>query len=354
MNDDCDMVIEPPCDGFASGRSSPSSTISPRFVSSGVSDNRQNRMQLDFDDPQPCTISEPPRPQFREGSFSKQMAELRLKKDLCELKRNRVNCDFAKTKVLFPRDPEVLDLRLTVSPVRGPYSGGNFEFNVSIPPMYPFYAPKVVCLTKVYHPNICMTTGRVYIAILGKDWRPVLTVNAVLLGLQLIFLEPNPNFPVNPECCEVYKHDPALFRKLVRQSVKFSEGEQIRSQKAPSPSSMMMVNDDNGPFASPAKAWRDPFSSATARSVPRKSKRRGGLHQSTTAESMHFPSSPMPVRKRMRKSVGLPQRHPIATSGSFSGASQHFVGGHARGFSNKSPRSTSRGSHSFFFPDSSS
>ena len=116
-----------------------------------------------------------------------------------------------------------------------------------------FPAPKVVCLTKVYHPNICMTTGRVYIAILGKDWRPVLTVNAVLLGLQvlictfvcekttlirkfficknfaserayarifcfawqLIFLEPNPNFPVNPECCEVYKHDPALFRKLV-------------------------------------------------------------------------------------------------------------------------------------------
>ena len=85
MNDDCDMVIEPACDGCDSGRSSPSSTISPRFVSSGVSDNRQNRMQLDFDDPQPCTILEPPRPQFREGSFSKQMAELRLKKDLCEV-----------------------------------------------------------------------------------------------------------------------------------------------------------------------------------------------------------------------------------------------------------------------------
>ena len=85
MISDCDMVIEPPCDGFDSGRSSPSSTISPRFVSSGVS---QNNMQLDFDEPQTCTMLEPPRPQFREGSFSKQMAELRLKKDLCEVNSN--------------------------------------------------------------------------------------------------------------------------------------------------------------------------------------------------------------------------------------------------------------------------
>merc|ERR1712224_443565 len=125
-------------------------------------------------------------------------------------------------------------------------------------------------------------------------------------------------------------------------------GEQIRSQKAPSPSSMMMVNDDNGPFASPVKAWRDPFSSTTARSVPRKSKRRVGLHQSIAPESMHLRSSPMPVRKRMRKSVGLQQRRPIATSTSLLGVSQQSVGGSARNFSNESPRSTSRGSLSFF------
>jgi len=351
-----DMVVEPPSGPLENRSVSPISTI-PDFVSPGPSDHRQSvfdssssQMQLDFGDPPLCATVEPLRPHFREGSFSKQMAELRLKKDLCELKRNRVTCDFAKTKVIFPRDHNVLDLRLIVSPVRGPYTGGKFEFNVSIPPMYPFYAPKVICLTKVYHPNICMNTGRVYIAILGKDWRPVLTVNAVLLGLQLIFLEPNPNFPVNPECCEVYKHDPVLFGKLVRQSVKFSDGEQIRSCRAPSPSSMMMVNDDNGPFASASVPWRKPLSNDT-RTVVQKSKRRGNPDETNELEKMSLQTTDMPVKKRMRKSVSLQQRQIVTRSAGVPRYRQQDMGRSLNGFSRSPPRRapSPRAMHSFFY-----
>lgn len=316
------MMVECPLGNSDTRSVSPSSTIS-HCLEPGVSDDYKTdidssscQMQLDSG---PFCGSQ--HGHFHEGSFSKQMAELRLKKDLRELKCNRVTCDFAKNKVIFPRDHSLLHLRLIVSPVRGPYKGGNFEFKVDIPPMYPFYAPKVTCLTKVYHPNICMHTGRVYIAILGKDWRPVLTVNAVLLGLQLIFLEPNPEFPVNPECCEVYKHDPTLFQRLVRQSVKFSDGEKISSQRAPSPSSMMMVNDDNGPFAAPSGPSSTPVPNAVKSAFVAHNCKRRASHADMIQPYPHSPRSAVglqnqsvPARKRMRRSSNPLQQQRQQTS----------------------------------------
>ena len=86
-----DMVVESSSGPFENRSVSPSSTI-PDFVSPGASEHRQSvfdssssQMQLDFGDPPLCATVEPLRPHFREGSFSKQMAELRLKKDLCEV-----------------------------------------------------------------------------------------------------------------------------------------------------------------------------------------------------------------------------------------------------------------------------
>jgi ubiquitin-protein ligase len=38
---------------------------------------------------------------------------------------------------------------------------------------------------RVWHPNIDLTTGKVMMPILGQDWRPVLSINTVLLGLQV-------------------------------------------------------------------------------------------------------------------------------------------------------------------------
>ena len=35
-----------------------------------------------------------------------------------------------------------------------PYEEGFFFFRIDIPNEYPFKAPVVTCLTKVYHPNI--------------------------------------------------------------------------------------------------------------------------------------------------------------------------------------------------------
>ncbi len=51
---------------------------------------------------------------------------------------------------------------------------------------------------QVYHPNIDLE-GNVCLNILREDWKPVLTINAIVYGLQYLFLEPNPDDPLNKE-----------------------------------------------------------------------------------------------------------------------------------------------------------
>ena len=55
-----------------------------------------------------------------------------------------------------------------------------------IPKNYPHEAPKVHCKTKIFHPNIDLS-GKVCLTILREDWKPTLSLSAVVLGLQFLF-----------------------------------------------------------------------------------------------------------------------------------------------------------------------
>jgi ubiquitin-conjugating enzyme E2 M len=93
------------------------------------------------------------------------------------------------------------------------YVGGCFNFSFSINANYPHEPPKVKCLQKVwmrvlhtlhasyvriqiYHPNVDLE-GNVCLNILREDWKPVLNLNSVMVGLQYLFLEPNADDPLN-------------------------------------------------------------------------------------------------------------------------------------------------------------
>ena len=51
-------------------------------------------------------------------------------------------------------------------------------------------------LTQIYHPNVDLE-GNVCLNILREDWKPVLNLNSVMVGLQYLFLEPNADDPLN-------------------------------------------------------------------------------------------------------------------------------------------------------------
>ena len=119
-------------------------------------------------------------------------AQLRITKDINEL-------ELPKTcKTEFPDPDDLLNFRLIIQPDEGFYRAGKFTFSFKIGQNYPHEPPKVKCINKVYHPNIDLE-GNVCLNILREDWKPVLTINAVVYGLQYLFLEPNPEDPLNRE-----------------------------------------------------------------------------------------------------------------------------------------------------------
>lgn len=69
----------------------------------------------------------------------------------------------------------------------GMYKGGSFTFTFAINSNYPHDPPKIKCTQKIYHPNIDLE-GNICLNILREDWRPVLNINSVVVGLQVCSL----------------------------------------------------------------------------------------------------------------------------------------------------------------------
>ncbi|CAN8027935.1 unnamed protein product [Ixodes persulcatus] len=82
-----------------------------------------------------------------------------------------------------------------------PYEGGKFKISIQIPERYPFDAPRVKFQTPVYHPNID-SAGRICLDVLQMPpkgrWKPSLNLKAVLLSLQALLAQPNPDDPLVP------------------------------------------------------------------------------------------------------------------------------------------------------------
>lgn len=84
----------------------------------------------------------------------------------------------------FPDPDDLLNFILTIEPDEGMYRGGKFTFDFAINQNFPHEPPKVQCREKIYHPNIDLE-GKVCLNILREDWKPVLNLNAVIIGLQV-------------------------------------------------------------------------------------------------------------------------------------------------------------------------
>ncbi|KAI9684511.1 MAG: Chitin synthase, class 2 [Trizodia sp. TS-e1964] len=118
----------------------------------------------------------------------------------------------------FPDPDDILNFTLRIAPDEGMYKSGVFAFAFAINANFPHDPPKVKCQHKIYHPNIDLE-GNVCLNILREDWKPVLNLNAVIVGLQFLFLEPNPSDPLNKEAAEDLRLNRDTFRRNVRTSL---------------------------------------------------------------------------------------------------------------------------------------
>ncbi|KAL0639319.1 NEDD8-conjugating protein ubc12 [Maublancomyces gigas] len=139
-------------------------------------------------------------------------AQLRAQKDITELSLP------STMRTHFPDPDDILNFTLTIEPDEGMYKGGSFKFTFAINSNFPHEPPKVKCTHKIYHPNIDLE-GNVCLNILREDWKPVLNLNAVIVGLQFLFLEPNPSDPLNKEAAEDLRLTRDNFKRNVKNSM---------------------------------------------------------------------------------------------------------------------------------------
>eukprot|EP00403_Amphidinium_massartii_P019886 CAMPEP_0178431726 /NCGR_PEP_ID=MMETSP0689_2-20121128/32009_1 /TAXON_ID=160604 /ORGANISM="Amphidinium massartii, Strain CS-259" /LENGTH=166 /DNA_ID=CAMNT_0020053673 /DNA_START=69 /DNA_END=569 /DNA_ORIENTATION=- len=126
--------------------------------------------------------------------------------------------DFFKWRVVFEGPPDSL------------YEGGIFTAILNFPSDFPNNPPEMKFETEMWHPNI-YPDGRVCISILhppGVDrfneqetaderWRPILGVQAILMSVISMLVDPNLNSPANVDAAVHMKNDPDGWKRRVRQ-----------------------------------------------------------------------------------------------------------------------------------------
>ncbi|KAL1441135.1 hypothetical protein MTO96_008876 [Rhipicephalus appendiculatus] len=109
-------------------------------------------------------------------------------------------------QTVFPDPDDLTNFKVIISPDEGFYRGGRFVFHIRVGDNYPHEPPSVKCETSVFHPNID-PEGNVCLNILRDEWNPVLTLGSVVLGLLVLFLEPNTEDPLNKHAAHMLLHD---------------------------------------------------------------------------------------------------------------------------------------------------
>ena len=141
-------------------------------------------------------------------------AELRLSKDFAEIEFPP-QCSHA-----FPEEGNMLKLEVVFDLTKEDclWKGGKYKFHFVFPAEYPIQPPKATCITPIYHPNID-TQGNVCLNLLRADWKPVLNVYSVVVGCLCLFVEPNPNDPLNHEAAAVLRQNKTQFERNVKTSL---------------------------------------------------------------------------------------------------------------------------------------
>ena len=140
-------------------------------------------------------------------------AERRIKKELDEIIKNPpANCNAG----LENENNLYIWSAMIFGPDDSPYAGGTFKLRIQIPTNYPFTAPSVVFLTKIYHPNI-NSSGIICLDILKDKWSPALTIDKVLLSILSLLTDPNPDSPLESMIAHQYKTNLAEYNTTAKE-----------------------------------------------------------------------------------------------------------------------------------------
>ena len=124
-----------------------------------------------------------------------------------------------------------------------PYNKGAFKISIEFQAEYPFKPPKILFLTRIYHPNID-EKGQVCLPIISpENWKPATKTDqgeathttivnkyvfflslTVIQALVALVHDPEPEHPLRGDLAEEYTKDRKTFNKKAEEyTVKYAE-----------------------------------------------------------------------------------------------------------------------------------
>jgi ubiquitin-conjugating enzyme E2 I len=97
------------------------------------------------------------------------------------------------------------------------WEGGLYKVTMEFTEEYPSKPPKCKFVPPLFHPNV-YPSGTICLSILNEeeDWRPAITIKQMLLGIQDLLDNANPNSPAQSEAYQLYVSDKPEYKRRVR------------------------------------------------------------------------------------------------------------------------------------------
>ena len=125
---------------------------------------------------------------------------------------------------------------MIIGPANTIHEEAYYKARLKFPKDFPNAPPEMVFSSEMWHPNI-YPDGKVCISILhppGTDkfnefesaeerWRPILGIEAILISVLSMLVEPNTNSPANIDAAVQFRDDFPSFKKKVKKCVRKSQ-----------------------------------------------------------------------------------------------------------------------------------
>jgi ubiquitin-conjugating enzyme E2 I len=97
------------------------------------------------------------------------------------------------------------------------WEGGLYKVRLKFPKEYPQKPPACHFTPPLFHPNL-YPSGKVCLSILNEeeDWKPAITVKQILLGIQELLGNPNPNSPAHQDAYLLFIRDKAAYSRKIK------------------------------------------------------------------------------------------------------------------------------------------
>lgn len=106
-----------------------------------------------------------------------------------------------------------------LGPDHSPYSGGTFVLRIEFPAQYPFKAPTLKFMTKIYHPSIKLDTGDVCTDVVGQ-WGPTLNAKHCIQVIYSMMKSPESDHPLEESIAQQLREKPKEFEKAAKKYTK--------------------------------------------------------------------------------------------------------------------------------------